>query len=88
MTGAIETPPIPTAPETYDPAAFQQIIDAIERRLEALEQPVNATRMVVSNHTDSYALDEDTATLDELRNVVGTLIMVLASVNRIDGDVS
>lgn len=88
MTQTIERPPIPNAPDTYDPATMQEIIEAIERRLQALERPVNATRFVVTNHTDRHTLDEDADTLAQLRNLVGTLLQAMASTNRIDGDVS
>jgi len=62
--------------EVYD--YLIQLVRAIEGVLERMpEQPFAKERIVVTNNTPTYALDPTTATLDETRKVLGTLLVQL-----------
>lgn len=67
-----------TAPDTYDPVEFNRIIKDFDDRLTDLEMAINAKPFVVLNVGDATRLrtfDVNTATVAELRRVLGTLIV-------------
>lgn len=62
-----------------------QILTEIDQRLEDLERALNAGNYIIANLGDNRVrtLDVSTATLDELRQFVATLVMDFKAVGRL-----
>ena len=65
---------LPISPDQYDQRMTQQTFVDIERRLEQLEKPANATAYTITNRTEDRTLDCDSTSTAELADVLGTLI--------------
>ena len=76
------TEPLPQAPVEYDRVAFDQALTSLDTRLRALERAV-AVGYEVTNPVLNRSLDVSAATLGDLREVVGTLIVDLQAAGRL-----
>lgn len=74
--GSPQRPSLPAAPKEYDQATFQKAFNALEQRISDLEKERSAG-WVVTNNTPNKSLDCTASTLQNVRDILGTLINAL-----------
>ena len=79
MTGkALQLPP-----DQYSREDFMRILLSIDQRLTDLERSINETPVTVDNVTETRTFDAAAATLDDTRNMLGTLLKDLQNGGRL-----
>lgn len=73
--------------QDYDPERMRRLVQQLEFRFTNLERPTGTGYSLAGTLDKSLRqLDVDSASLDDVRNVLGNLIQDLLDTNRLRGD--